>query len=197
MAAEILGGISGSEVHIITPTGVMDIKIKNPNFCSVFRSELTAVRRGLQYACETQVQFQDVWILTDSRASIQHPSNWKSIGDQTSLDILNLLDWISSNHCVHFQWIPSQVGIDGNEKADFLVRTAAEEEVSSSSYLTFSGLSSLEKLELHHRGRTLPSHSCYFGRNPGGSFKLMPRKYQTVFLRFVSGHIKALSFRQG
>ncbi|GFV91661.1 hypothetical protein TNCV_4762261 [Trichonephila clavipes] len=66
-------------------------------------SELIAIRRGIQYACETEVQFQNVWILTDSRASVQHLSNWTSIGDQTSLDIL--------------KWVPSYVGIDGNEKA--------------------------------------------------------------------------------
>ncbi|GFV45798.1 RNase H domain-containing protein [Trichonephila clavipes] len=105
------GEISGSGVHILTPTGVMDIKIKNPVFCSVFRLKLTAIRRGLQYACETEVQFQDAWILTDSRASVQHLSNWTSIGDQTSLDILNLLNRISFNHRVHFQWAPSHVGL--------------------------------------------------------------------------------------
>ncbi|GFV19156.1 transposable element Tcb2 transposase [Trichonephila clavipes] len=161
---------------------------------SVFRSELIAIRRGLQYACKTDVQFQDVWILNDSRASVQHLSNWTSIGDQTSLDILNLLDRISSNHRVHFQWVPSHVGIDGNEKADFLARPAAEEEVSPTGSLT---LSSFEKIELHHLGRTPFSYPWYFGRNPEGSFKLMPRKYQTAFSRFVSDHIKALTFRQG
>ncbi|GFU33142.1 uncharacterized protein TNCV_4156641 [Trichonephila clavipes] len=132
--------------------------------------------------CETKVQFQDVWILNESRVSVQYLSNWTSTGHQTSLDILNLLDRIFSNHRVYFQWVPSHVGIDGNEKADFLARTATEEEVSSTGYLTFSELSSLKKIELHHLGRT-PSHSWYFGRNPGGgSFMLMPRQYQTAKL---------------
>ncbi|GFY12106.1 hypothetical protein TNCV_4976061 [Trichonephila clavipes] len=62
-------------------------------------------------------------ILTNSIASVQHLSNWTSIGDQTSLDILNRT---FSNHRVHFQGVPSHVGIDGNEKADFLPRTEAE-----------------------------------------------------------------------
>ncbi|GFX83526.1 hypothetical protein TNCV_324751 [Trichonephila clavipes] len=47
--------------------------------------------------------------------------------DQTSPDTLNLLDGIYSDHRVHFQWVPSHGGIDGNEKADFLSRSAAEE----------------------------------------------------------------------
>ncbi|GFU33189.1 hypothetical protein TNCV_4156951 [Trichonephila clavipes] len=89
------------------------------------------------------------------------------------------------------------MGMDNKEKADFLARTAAEEEVSSTGYLTFSELSSLKKIKLYHLGRTPPSHPWYFGRNPGGSsFKLMPRKYQIVFSRFVISHINALTLRQ-
>ncbi|GFX66224.1 protein nervous wreck [Trichonephila clavipes] len=147
------GGISGSGVHILTSNGVMDIKIKNPNFCSVFRSELIAIRGVLQYTCEHKVQFHDILILTDSRASVQHLPNWTSIGDQTSLDILNLLDQISSNHRIHFQWVSSHRG--------------------------------LMKIELHHLARTPPP--WYFGKNPGGSFKPMPRKYcQTPFSSFAT-----------
>ncbi|GFT40026.1 uncharacterized protein TNCV_12581 [Trichonephila clavipes] len=92
-------------------------------------------------------------------------------------------------------WVPSHVGIDGNEKADFLARAAAEEGSPTGS-LTFSELSSLKKIELHHLRRDSPSHPWYFGRNPGSSFKLMPRKYQTAISRFVRGQIKALTFRQ-
>ncbi|GFV64999.1 hypothetical protein TNCV_763411 [Trichonephila clavipes] len=47
-----------------------------------------------------------------------------------SLDILKILDRISSSQNVHFQWVPSHEGIDGNVKTDFLARTAAEEGVS-------------------------------------------------------------------
>ncbi|GFW82943.1 hypothetical protein TNCV_2209951 [Trichonephila clavipes] len=75
---------SGSGVHILSPAGVMHIKIKNPNFCSALRSELIA----MQFACETDVQFQDVCILTNCRASVQHLSNWTSIGDLPSYDIV-------------------------------------------------------------------------------------------------------------
>ncbi|GFX61657.1 hypothetical protein TNCV_2591001 [Trichonephila clavipes] len=58
---------------------------------------------------------------------------------QTNLDILNPLVRISFNHVV-----PFHVGIDGNEKADFLVMTAAEEAISPtgsyvSSYLVLLG----------------------------------------------------------
>ncbi|GFW32082.1 hypothetical protein TNCV_2601081 [Trichonephila clavipes] len=97
------------------------------------------------FACEVEVQFQDVWILTNSHVSVWHLSNWTSIGDQISLDILNLLDRISPNHSVHFQWVSFHVGIDGIEKADFLVRTGVEEGARSIGSFTFSELSSLKK----------------------------------------------------
>ncbi|GFX77592.1 uncharacterized protein TNCV_1752031 [Trichonephila clavipes] len=35
------------------------------------------------------------------------------------------------------------------------------------------------------------------GRHPGGSFRLMPRKYQTAFLRFVNDHLKTFTFNEG
>ncbi|GFX72401.1 uncharacterized protein TNCV_1253551 [Trichonephila clavipes] len=113
------------------------------------------IRRDLQFACETEVQFQDVWILTDGHASVQHLSNWTFIEGQTGLDILNLLDPISSYVLAHFQWVPSHVGIDGNEKADFLSRTAAEKGVTQTGSLTFRELSSLIKIELNHQGELL------------------------------------------
>ncbi|GFQ97804.1 hypothetical protein TNCT_225911 [Trichonephila clavata] len=82
--------------------------------------------------------------------------------------------------------------MDGSEKADFLARTVDEEAVSPTGFLSFSELSSLKKIELNQLIRAPPlTYHWYFGRNPGGSFRRMPWKYHTTFLRFVRGHIKA------
>ncbi|GFV82497.1 RNase H domain-containing protein [Trichonephila clavipes] len=148
-------GISGSGVYIPTPSGALEFKIKNPNYNSVFRSELIAIRRSLQCAAQLEDRFQEIWILTDSRASIQNLANWGDIGDQTSLDILSLLHDLSSGHSIHFQWIPSHVGIEGNERADFLARTAAVEGVSPRGNLSFSEISTISKLELNRQIKTL------------------------------------------
>ncbi|GFW31034.1 adhesion G protein-coupled receptor B2 [Trichonephila clavipes] len=101
--------------------------------------------------------------------------------------------WNNKNCCTYnlhmpLLWVPSHVGIDGNEKDDFLAKTASEEGVSPTGSITFDKLSSLKKIELHHLGRTPLSHPWYFGRNPGGSFKLMPRKYQAAFSGFHFWH---------
>ncbi|GFX13625.1 hypothetical protein TNCV_1921381 [Trichonephila clavipes] len=52
-------------------------------------------------------RFQKIWILTDSRASIQHLANWVDIGGQTSLDILSVLHDLSSGHSIHFSFAGS------------------------------------------------------------------------------------------
>ncbi|GFS59608.1 putative RNA-directed DNA polymerase from transposon BS [Trichonephila clavipes] len=164
-------GISGSDVYIPTPSGTLEFKIKNPNYCSVFRSELIAIRRGLQCAAQLEDRFQEIWILTDSRASIQHLDNWGDFGDQTSLGILSLLHDLSSGHSIHFQRIPSHVGIEYIERADLLARTAAVEGVSPRGNLTFSEISTISKLELNRQIKTPPSHTWYFSKCPGESFR--------------------------
>ncbi|GFX65584.1 hypothetical protein TNCV_1525131 [Trichonephila clavipes] len=54
-----------------------------------------------------------------------------------------------------------------------------------------------KKIELNQLERTPPNHSWYFGRSPGGTFRLMPRKYQTAFSRVMISHKKDLTFCQG
>ncbi|GFW28134.1 putative RNA-directed DNA polymerase from transposon BS [Trichonephila clavipes] len=154
-------------------------------------------RRGLQCAAQLEDRFQEIWILTDSRASIQHLANWGDIGDQTSLYILSLLHDLSSGHSIHFQSIPSHGGIEGNERADFLARTAAVEDVSPRGNLTFSEISTISKLELNRQIKTPPSHAWYFAKCPGESFRLSSRPLQSTYSRFLSGHIRALRFSNG
>ncbi|GFV43019.1 uncharacterized protein TNCV_3680441 [Trichonephila clavipes] len=93
------GGTSGSSVHIETPDGIFDIKIRNINCCSVFRSELIAIHKGLKFIdTASDFVFRDIWILTDSRASIRHLSHWTTVGDMTSLNILDVVIRHSSRH---------------------------------------------------------------------------------------------------
>ncbi|GFX49413.1 RNase H domain-containing protein [Trichonephila clavipes] len=146
------------------------------------------MHQGLQCAAQLEDRFQEICILTDSRASIQHLTNWGDIGDQTSLDILSLLHDLSSGHSIHFQWIPSHVGIEGNERADFLARTAAVEGVSPRENLSFSEISTISKMELNRQIKTPLSHAWYFAKCPGESFRLSSRPLQSTYSRVLSGH---------
>ncbi|UYV79152.1 TOMM40L [Cordylochernes scorpioides] len=57
-------GQTGSGCLIKTTNGIEKINRRNPNFCSVFRSELIAIYETLKSIRNTN--YQDIWILTDS-----------------------------------------------------------------------------------------------------------------------------------
>ncbi|GFV76774.1 uncharacterized protein TNCV_4729941 [Trichonephila clavipes] len=103
----------------------------------------------------------------------------------------------SRGHSIHFQWIPSHVGIEGNERATFLSRIAAVEGVSPRGNLTFSEISTISKLELNRQIKTPPSHAWCFAKCPGESFRLISRPLQSTYSRFLSGHTRALRFSDG
>ena len=56
------GGISGSGVYIPTSTGSVEFKIRNPDFCSVFRSELIAIKG----ACNMHMKLRDNYKISGS-----------------------------------------------------------------------------------------------------------------------------------
>ncbi|GFW88473.1 RNase H domain-containing protein [Trichonephila clavipes] len=61
-----------------------------------------------------------IWILADSRSCFQYLKNWPKIMNSTGLDILSKLVRLGQRKQVCLQWIPSHVGVPGNEAADEL-----------------------------------------------------------------------------
>ncbi|GFS88020.1 RNase H domain-containing protein [Trichonephila clavipes] len=111
-------GRAGSGIFSRTPGSDVKISIRNPDHCSVFRSEFIAIRGALDHALNS---YNDsMWILTDSRSSIQYLKNWPKIMDSTGLDILSKLVRLGQRKQVCLQWIPSHVGGPGSEAADEL-----------------------------------------------------------------------------
>ncbi|GFT17308.1 RNase H domain-containing protein [Trichonephila clavipes] len=80
-------GRAGRGIFSNTPGNDVKISIMNPDYCSVFRSELIAISGALDHALNF---YKDsIWILTDSRSSIQYLKNWPKIMDSIGLDILS------------------------------------------------------------------------------------------------------------
>ncbi|GFW01674.1 autophagy protein 5 [Trichonephila clavipes] len=71
-------------------------------------SELIAIYKGLQFIdTASDLVFRNVWILTDSHASIHHPSRWTTVVDMTSMNIPDVVVRLSSRRSIYFQWVPS------------------------------------------------------------------------------------------
>ncbi|GFV27324.1 RNase H domain-containing protein [Trichonephila clavipes] len=76
-------GREGSGIFCKNPGNDVKISIRN------LRSELIAISGALDHALNS---YKDsIWILTDSRSSIQYLNNWPKIMDSTVLDILSKL----------------------------------------------------------------------------------------------------------
>ncbi|GFW35837.1 RNase H domain-containing protein [Trichonephila clavipes] len=142
----------------------------------------------------------EIWILTDSRSSIQHLSNWPSIGDSTSRSILHLFQQLSDRHPIHLQWVPSHVGLLGNEVADDLAKAATSNPVDPENHMV------LTSIEIYSRAKELicrtwvvpPVHPWYFKRHPGSAISFKgSRSYQTTFSRFSTGQLRCMNFEGG
>ncbi|GFU93937.1 ribonuclease H1 [Trichonephila clavipes] len=111
-------GRAGNGIFSNTPGNDVKFSIRNPNHCFIFRSELIAITGALDHALNSYKG--SIWILTDSRSSTQYLKNWSKIMDSTGLDILSKLVRLGQRKQVCLQWIPSHVGVPGNEAADEL-----------------------------------------------------------------------------
>ncbi|GFV64703.1 RNase H domain-containing protein [Trichonephila clavipes] len=161
---------------------------------------LIAILCGLSFIYNIRdLAFSEVWILTDNRSSTQHLSNWASIGDSTSRSI-HLFQQLSDLHPIHLQWVPSHVGLPGNEVADDLVKAATSNPVDPEDHMV------LISTEIYSRAKELicrtwvvpPVHPWYFQRHPGSAISFKgSRSYQTAFPRFSTGHLRCMNFEGG
>ncbi|UYV80471.1 hypothetical protein LAZ67_19000259, partial [Cordylochernes scorpioides] len=183
-------GHTGSGCLIKTTNGIEKMNRRNPDFCSVFRSELIAIYEALKSIRNTN--YQDIWILTDSRSAIQHLSHTGELGDKVSRNIIGYLQKLSKTSKIHLQWIPSHVGIEGNEAADVLAKKGTKEPLPQKNKLTFKEIETIAKTKINKNWRIPPKHSWYSGVNPGGALKIRNRQHQTTLTRFRTGHLKPL-----
>ncbi|GFW40670.1 putative RNA-directed DNA polymerase from transposon BS [Trichonephila clavipes] len=134
----------GSGIFIKAPNCSHNIKIRNPDFCFVFRSETFP------------------------------------------------------QHEIYFQWIPSHIGLFGNDTADLLAKEGVTEDLKSRRTLTFSEIFSKTKSLIQELWKTQPTHPWYNRQAPGDVLSInVDRVVQTTISRLESGHTRGLSFLLG
>ncbi|GBM85041.1 hypothetical protein AVEN_248971-1 [Araneus ventricosus] len=181
-------GRTGSGVYAKAEDGlVFRCRFRNPDNCSVFRSELLAIREASNLALH--FENSDIYILTDNKSSIQYLKNWPEIREKTGQEIISKIATLSQKSIVCFQWIPSHVGVFDNEEADVLAKEGSALPSATSSRPKYILFTRLKQILL---GKIPPTHDWYAGNRPGLSLQSVgTRSAQTALARLRSGHIKS------
>ncbi|UYV85180.1 hypothetical protein LAZ67_X004830 [Cordylochernes scorpioides] len=161
-------GHTGSGCLIKTTNGIEKMNRRNPDFCSVFRSELIAIYEALKSIKNTN--YQDIWILTDSRSAIQHLSHTGELRDKISR---NIIGYLQKPQKFTFNGYPHTLALKKNK-------------------LPFKEIETIAKTKINKNWRIPPKHSWYSGVNPGGALNIRNRQHQTTLTRFRTGHLKPL-----
>ncbi|GFV94109.1 RNase H domain-containing protein [Trichonephila clavipes] len=137
---------SGRRIYIKSQDHILRIQRRNPDGCSVFRSELIAIDEALGSDASLPNE-KEIWILSDSRSAIQQLSNWQNVRDNVGVSILIKLKRLFTSHQIHLPWIPSHIDLEGNEIEDTLAKAGACEVPESSSPLAFFEIFSRTKYQ--------------------------------------------------
>ncbi|XP_042904077.2 uncharacterized protein [Parasteatoda tepidariorum] len=190
-------GNTASGVVIKNQDDVTKIKRRNPNHCSVFRSELIDINAALEHMISIE-STENIWIFTDINSSVQYLSYWQSISDRIGLNIIDNLMTYSYHNDIHLQWIPSHVNLHFNDLAKELAKEGSNDPIDSSGLLTYNEIYAKVKADNNRTWRIPPSREWYQQNNPGAALELKgDRKLQTAITRLITGHTRGLTFVQG
>ncbi|GFV22923.1 RNase H domain-containing protein [Trichonephila clavipes] len=179
------------------------------NLAKLDRVQSSAARiiTGMRHSCPTDLVLFEADImpldlrrklLLSNRSAIQHLSDWTNVGDKTSVSILKNLKELSQQHEIYFQWIPSHIGLFGNDTADLLAKEGVTEKFNVEKNFDFLGNFSKTKSLIQELWKTPPTHPWYNRQAPGGALSIKAdRVVQTTISRLASGHIRGLSFNLG
>ncbi|GBO22683.1 hypothetical protein AVEN_200877-1 [Araneus ventricosus] len=96
------------------------------------------------------------------------------------------------------QWIRFHVDLFFNDLTDELAKEGSAEPLDNRGLLTFSETSSKVRSDSNGTWRIPPIHDWYQQKHPEAALEVKgDRKLQTTITRFISGHIRTLSYVQG
>lgn len=183
------------------------LKFKIKTNLSIMEIELVAIAEALSYIDSTN--YSSVVILTDSKSALQHLARCTSTfrGLPVAYDILKLLLRLhNTSKIIVLQWIPSHIGLDGNELADNLAKQAITDGIPMDITPSFPNYIPTMKKECFNiwkeyfdersreKGiwyRTIQPHPM---SSPWIDNSILSRKEVIIGLRLRSGHIPCNKF---
>ena len=179
-------------------------KIDYGKFRSIMSAELYALDKGMTWLMlhKEILLTNKVVFLTDSRSSIEAMKNSRPRYQSFLLNNIkqkaqDLLTDTENSFEVTIQWIPSHVGIDGNEKADEIAKSAHGNHHMIPAVLDLNDVKAIIKSAQHIRWQLkydLVKHNLHIGpikpiieKWPWSNIK--KRQIETTLIRFRSGHV--------
>ncbi|XP_063549070.1 uncharacterized protein LOC134756171 [Cydia strobilella] len=143
-------------------------------------AELFATSEAMSYSFN--LKLKNVVIFTDSKSALQHIARCASghRGTMLAYTVLHKLSMIPTGMTLKLQWIPSHIGLRGNEDADALAKDACTKE--------HFGERSKEKGMWYKTMQSEPPHLPWFTNSN------LSRQLIKIGLRLRSGHIPSKKF---
>jgi ribonuclease HI len=192
-------GKSGSGVHLILPGRVINSSCQNSNGTSNYKAELIAIEKALNIYNSEKCSSKSIYILSDSKSAIQSVSKCFSSTDDTLQKIAREIEKIPPHVTLNLNWLPSHVGIIGNEIADQMAKEGTEKhDVQSNHRLTADEFKSISLKKAKVDWKRSMIHEWYSETAPGNTLELgLPRAEQTALSRLKSGHLKPMEYQNG
>lgn len=172
----------GSGVFIRFPNSTtVHLSVPGGRRCSNYRAELLALKEAIEYFLSMdQVQGKIVF-LTDSLSALQALDSDSS----DVIEIITLLNRLTSRAPVTLQWVPAHVGIRGNEIADTLAK-AGSQLPQIDTKLSFQETKTV--LRRAFQEEWISSNKGY--RAEQDPFRRLDRGQQTTIFRLRTGHCR-------
>ncbi|GBN58645.1 hypothetical protein AVEN_243503-1 [Araneus ventricosus] len=107
---------------VVSPSDTLSYRLHNS--CSVFTAELVAIFCALQEISPSSQR--NFIIYTDSMSALETLSHYDTQMHPVGLEILSILQFLrNKSFNIIFCWVPSHVGISGNETADAIAKFAS------------------------------------------------------------------------
>ena len=120
-----------------------------PNWTSNLESELTAIKKGVKFAVENR---KNALVISDSIGALQsinsHQTQYKNLVNNINK---NIIECVEMGVEIQFMWVPSHVGITGNEKADLKAKEGSDKPNPAKEVLSVSQFRTLIRNDILER----------------------------------------------